>query len=620
MLNTHGSRRQYGSDAAPPIGDYGIIGDCRSAALISKHGSLDWLCWPWFDSPSLFGAILDIEKGGFWRISPTGEYTTTRRYLPGTNVLETTFKSETGTLRVTDCMPVYELDYEREHMIADREILRVIECSEGQVQLGGVFSPAPKYGKARPRWRQQDPLGIHVQFVGGALWLRSDLEWQVRDDHAVCSTVLRAGDRRYCSLVMMEHGPAVLSPLGESSDVALAQTIAWWRKWSERCEYRGPFRDEVTRSALALKLLNFAPSGAIVAAPSTSLPERVGGNLNWDYRFCWLRDASMTVTALFGLGYHDEAEAFIDWLLHSTNLTQPRLLVMYSVYGKPIKKENELKDWRGYRDSRPVRIGNDARNQLQLDVYGEVVSAAAQLDEYNKSIDHASARVLRGIGKYVREHWTMPDKGIWEPRVADQHHTHSKLMCWVAMNKLLQLEDAGLLENRDRRLIEAIRDKIRVAIKEQAWNEERQTYTAVFGGQEVDASLLLLAKHEFETADSERMRLTYKRITEELGTDSGLLYRYGDKLSPGEGAFGICSFWLAEYLALGGGTLQEAESEFRRLLSYSNDLGLYSEEIDPNMGTALGNFPQGFTHVGLINAALSLAERQAKQQDREQVA
>lgn len=564
--------------------------------------------------------MLDIEKGGFWRISPAGEYTTTRRYLPGTNVLETTFESETGTLRIIDCMPVYELDYERDHMIADREILRVVECSDGQVQLDGIFSPAPNYGKARTRWRQQNALGIHVQFVGGALWLRSDLEWQVRDDHAVCTAVLRAGDRRSCSLVMMEHGPAVLSPLGESSDIALAQTISWWTKWSEKCEYHGPFRNEVMRSALALKLLNFAPSGAIVAAPSTSLPERMGGNLNWDYRFCWLRDASMTVAALFGLGYHDEAEAFIDWLLHSTNLTQPRLLVMYSVYGKPVKKEKELKNWRGYRDSRPVRVGNGARNQLQLDVYGEVVSATAQLDEYNKSIDRASARVLRGIGKYVREHWTMPDKGIWEPRVADQHHTHSKLMCWVAMNKLLQLEDAGLLKHRDRKLIEEIRDKISVAIKEQGWNEERQTYTAVFGGEEVDASLLLLAKHEFEAAGSERMRLTYKRITEELGTDSGLIYRYGDKLSPGEGAFGICSFWLSEYLALGGGSLQEAESEFRRLLTYSNDLGLYSEEIDPKLGTALGNFPQGFTHVGLINAALSLAERRAKQQDREQVA
>jgi GH15 family glucan-1,4-alpha-glucosidase len=611
---------RYGSDVAPPIHDYGIIGDCRSAALISKHGSLDWLCWPWFDSPSLFGAILDVEKGGFWRIAPAGDFRISRRYLPGTNVLETTFETETGTLRLTDCMPVYEREYERNHMIPDREILRVVECTRGVVPLDAMFCPAPKYGTAKARWRNQGELGIHVQFVGGALWLRSDLEWQIQDDHANCRTLLHAGQRRYCSLVMMEHGPAVLSPLGESSDAALEQTIAWWTKWSELCEYGGPFRDEVVRSALALKLLNFAPSGAIIAAPSTSLPERVAGSLNWDYRYCWLRDASMTVSALFGLGYHDEAEAFIDWLLHSTNLTQPRLLVMYSVYGKPAKQEKELGYWRGYRNSRPVRVGNGARNQLQLDVYGEVISAAAQLDEYNKSIDRSSAKVLLGIGKYVREHWMTPDKGIWEPRVTDQHHTHSKLMCWVAMNKLLQLHDAGLLKNIDPHVMKQIRDEIRTAIMEKAWNEERQTYTAVFGGEDVDASLLLLAKFEFEQADSERMRLTYKRITEELGTGSGLLFRYRDKLSPGEGAFGICSFWLAEYLALGGGSLQEAEAEFRRLLTYSNDLGLYSEEIDPETGAALGNFPQGFTHVGLINAALTLAERRAKEIDRERVA
>jgi len=610
----------YGSEVVPPIGDYGIIGDCRSAALISRQGSLDWLCWPWFDSPSLFAAILDLEKGGFWRISSEGQYRTTRRYLPGTNVLETTFECETGTMRLIDCMPVYERDHERTHMLPDREVLRLIECTRGEVRLEAFFCPAPKYGRARTRWRQQKPLGIHVQFRGGALWLRSDLDWQIQDDHAECRQLLRSGERKYCSLVMMEHGPAVLSPLGESSDAALAQTIAWWRKWSERCQYQGPFRDSVVRSALALKLLNFAPSGAIVAAPSTSLPERIGGNLNWDYRFCWLRDASMTVSALFGLGYHDEAESFIDWLLYTTNLTQPRLLVMYTVYGKPIKKERELKDWMGYRNSRPVRIGNGARKQLQLDVYGEVIAAAALLDEYNKSIDQSSARILHGIGNYVREHWMMPDEGIWEPRLARAHHTHSKLMCWVAISKLLHLHDAGLLKNVDRENLKQVRDQIEAVIREKAWNQEHQTYTAILEGTEVDASLLLLAKYEFERADSERMQLTCKRILKEIAAGSGLLYRYRDKLSPGEGAFGICSFWLAEYLALGGGSLGEAELEFRRLLDYSNDLGLFDEEIDPATGGALGNFPQGFTHVGLINAALTLDERRAKNAEPEQAA
>ncbi|HVH89258.1 MAG TPA: glycoside hydrolase family 15 protein [Terriglobales bacterium] len=610
----------YGSDVAPPVGDYGIIGDCRSAALISKQGSLDWLCWPWFDSPSIFAAILDTENGGFWRLSTAGEYTAVRRYLPGTNVLETEFHTPTGSLRVTDCMPVYDTIYEQQNMVADREILRILECTSGEVRLNAVYAPAPKYAGCSCRWVTNKRLGIRVEFLGGALWLRSDLDWQVVGQRAICQSLMRAGERRYCSLVLMEHGPAVLSALGEWSDAALQQTIGWWQRWSTRCKYDGPYREQVVRSALALKLLNFAPSGAIVAAPTTSLPERVGGDLNWDYRYCWLRDASMTVSALFGLGYHDEAEAFIEWLLYSTNLTQPRLLAMYTVYGRRTPRETHFSRWRGYRNSRPVRIGNGARDQVQLDVYGEVISATAQLDEADKTIDRATARVLRGLAKYVGEHWAQPDKGIWEPRVADQHHTHSKLMCWVAVSALMELHDKGLLKGLDYKHVKQTQEEIRREIEQKAWNTERQTYTAIFGGDEVDAGLLLLAKQGFEQANSPRMRSTYQRIQEELGAGPGLIYRYRDGLSPGEGAFGICCFWAAEFLALGGGSLEEAETEFRRVLQYGNDLGLYGEEIDPKTGEVLGNFPQGFTHIGLINTALTLEERRAKSVGEDRVA
>ena len=600
----------YGHDVAPAIGDYGIIGDCRSAALISKGGSLDWLCWPWFDSPSIFAAILDIERGGFWRIAPAEDYRVTRRYIPGTNILETDFHCAGGTLRLTDCMPVYDQPYERRHLVPDREVLRRIECLAGEVNVRLIFAPRPKYGEGRSKWRQRFKLGVRVEFLGGALWLRSDLPLQMCDRYVESETVLRAGERRYCSMVMMEHGPALLSPLGEVSDRALQQTVSWWKAWSDRCEYVGPYRKQVLRSALLLKLLEFTPSGAIVAAPTSSLPERVGGDLNWDYRYCWLRDASMTVTGLFGLGYHDEAEAFIEWLLHSTRLTQPRLLVMYGVYGKPIHRERELDYMNGYRNSRPVRMGNDARQQIQMDVYGEVVSATAQLDEFNKIIDRSSARVLRGIGKYVHKHWTQPDKGIWEPRGDPKFHTHSLLMCWTAMDKLLRLCQNGLLKKLDLEAATHARDAIRRQIEERGWNESLQTYTAILGGQEVDASLLLLSKHEFAPADSARMKSTYKRIQEQLGAGSGLLYRYRDpEMSPGEGAFGICCFWAAEFLALGGGSLAEADAEFRKVLQYANDLGLFGEEIDPATGQVLGNFPQAFTHVGLINTALTLAER-----------
>jgi GH15 family glucan-1,4-alpha-glucosidase len=603
----------YGRDVAPRIDDYGIIGDCRSAALISRYGSLDWLCWPWFDSPSLFAAILDTEKGGFWRIAPAGEYSATRRYLPGTNVLETEFQTTAGKLRVLDCMPVYDSLYEQQHMVADRELLRVIECTEGEVRLDGVYAPAPKYGKCSCRWTHSRALGIRVEYRGGALWFRSDLDWHFADHHAVCNAVLRAGERKYCSMVFMEHGPAVLSALGAWSDASLEQTIAWWKRWSDRCAYEGAFRESVVRSALALKLLNFAPSGAIVAAPTASLPERISGNLNWDYRYCWLRDASMTATAFLGLGYQDEAEAFIEWLLHSTHLTQPRLSVMYSVYGLRAQQERELNEWKGYRGSRPVRVGNGARDQLQLDVYGEVISATAQVDESGKSFDRASAKVLRGLGKYVQKHWMLPDKGIWEPRTPDMHHTHSKLMCWVAMNQLLRLHDNGLLKDLDYDEVKQTRDEIRHEIETRGWNEELQTYTAIYDGKEVDSSLLLFPKHEFAPADSPRLQSTYARIREKLSAGPGLLYRYRDNLSPGEGAFGICCFWAAEFLALGGGTLDEAQEEFRRVLQYANDLGLYGEEIDPATGDILGNFPQGFTHIGLINTALTMAERQTRE-------
>jgi GH15 family glucan-1,4-alpha-glucosidase len=290
---------------------------------------------------------------------------------------------------------------------------------------------------------------------------------------------------------------------------------------------------------------------------------------------------------------------------------------MYGVYGKPIHRERELGYMTGYKNSRPVRMGNDARQQIQMDVYGEVVSATAQLDEFNKVIDRSGARVLRGIGKYVHQHWTQPDKGIWEPRGDPKFHTHSLLMCWTTMDKLLRLCQTGLLKKLDFEAVRSARDAIRRQIEERGWNESLQTYTAILDGQEVDASLLLLSKHEFAPADSPRMKSTYKRIQEQLGAGPGMLYRYRDpKMSPGEGAFGICCFWAAEYLALGGGSLEEADAEFQKVLQYSNDLGLFGEEIDPATGQVLGNFPQAFTHVGLINTALTLvkrAQREAKQ-------
>jgi GH15 family glucan-1,4-alpha-glucosidase len=597
--------------ATAKIQDYAVIGDGRSAALVSRDGSIDWLCWPRFDSPSLFGGLLDHQVGGAWGITPTEPARVVRWYIDGTNVLQARFHTSTGVLLLTDFMPVASEEEKRRVPWPEQELIRQVRCEQGEVEAQVHFDPRPNYGRARITIRDAGKLGLRVEMGSCLITLQSDIKLTPAAEGGVSTRVkLRAGESIAFSLTYAAEGPAVLPPLDDLVTRKLALTVAWWQRWAGRARYTGPYRDQVVRSALALKLMSYAPSGAIIAAPTTSLPECLGGDLNWDYRFCWLRDAAFTARALFGLGYEEEAEAFVSWTLHATRLTRPELRIIYDVFGESNPREAELPHLRGYAGSHPVRIGNAARDQLQLDVYGEVIEAVTHFVQRQGELDRETQKMLRHFGEYVCRHWHEPDNGIWEPRGERQHFTHSRLLCWVALDRLLEMHRRGRLRGIPVDTFTKHRDEIRKDIEVRAWSEKLECYTQVLGGNTFDATVLLLAFHGFDDASSSRMQRTYQRIQEKLGAGPGLLYRYEQSFESGEGAFALCSFWIAEFLARGGGSLEEAYRAFGQTAAYANDLGLFAEEINPKTGDALGNFPQAFTHVGLINAALSLAERE----------
>ena len=595
-------------EGVPKINDYGCVGDCRATALVSRYGSIEWLCWPRFDSPAIFSALLDREKGGQWSIRPGIRFRVERAYIRDTNVLKTEFITSSGRATLIDVMPVASENFKRQALVPDHEIVRQVSCSQGEIPIEIEFRPASNYGVDPVYIRACNRLGLRMDVGRGAYWLRSTFPLENHGDRATSRVELKAGDVVQFSFTYTEEGPAVLPALGEPAQAAVERSIAWWQSWVARSHYRGPYRDAVVRSALALKLLTYAPSGAIAAAATTSLPERIGASLNWDYRYCWLRDASLAIRVMLGLGYREEAESFLTWLLHATRLTQPELRVLYTVFGQIAPRERELWQLQGYSGSQPVRVGNDARHQMQLDIYGEVIDATAQYAEHAAGFDRTTQKVLLGLGKYVAQNWDCPDEGIWEPRSGRQNHTHSRLMCWTALDRLVALSDKGFLAGLPRNLFTRERDRIKHQIHTRAWNENLASYVSTLDGDDVDATLLRLAWYGFERADSDRMKKTYRKVCEQLSPGSNLLYRY--RRNPPEGAFGVCGFWSVEHLALGGGTLDEAHRVFRQLLSYQNDLGLFAEEIDPGTGEALGNFPQAFTHVGLLSAALTLAEQE----------
>jgi GH15 family glucan-1,4-alpha-glucosidase len=579
---------------------------------VSRHGSVDWLCWPRFDSPSLFAAILDGDNGGCWSITPTALFRARRSYAGRSNVLVTVFETPDGEARLTDLMPVYAEDDKRRLPVPEHELLRVVECTRGSVELEVTYRPRPNYARKRIKLRQTRALGLRLEDARRLYTLRaSHPPALVGPADAQGRFVLRAGERATFSLTFDHDAPATFPPLGDEAQARIERSVRWWTNWADRCVYQGPYRDAVIRSALALKLLSYAPSGAIVAAPTTSLPERIGGDLNWDYRYCWVRDASLTVRSLCDIGYEDDAGAFTSWLLHTTRLTRPEVRVLYDVYGENPKREEVLPNLTGYHGSRPVRIRNAASTQLQLDSYGEVIDAVADMCRRGAHLDGETQAMLADIGNYVATHWHLPDQGIWEPRHHPQHHTHSRVLCWVALDRLLRMHAAGSLDRLQVDKLETHRAHIVEDVEINAWNPRIGSYVRVLGGDEVDAGLLLLGWYGFSRPHDPRMRSTYTRIVERLGAGRSLLYRNEEKRAEGEAAFGICSMWAVEYLASGGGTLRDAEELFQQFLPFANDLGLYAEEVDPATGAPLGNFPQAFTHVGLISAALALEERRA---------
>ena len=571
---------------------------------MSKTGSIDWCCLPRFDSASVFGRILDWERGGYCAITPSAPSESSREYVDGTLVLATTFRVEGGEARLTDCFTTRRGGATEPY----RQLLRIIDGVRGRVSFTVEIRPRFDYGEIEP-WLRRHDLRL-FSAVGGndALVISSDKALGVDAGHDLTGTVtVRAGERVRLSIVAARpeqvDGEAPLPPDAEEHDRRLDSTIEWWRRWSSKARAAGPDRDAVVRSAVVLKALMHAPTGAFVAAPTTSLPEQRAGTRNWDYRFSWIRDSQFTVRSLVELGCHDEADGFRRFVERSAAGSADALQVAYGVGGERRLTEFTLDGLEGYRQAKPVRIGNAASKQLQLDVYGELLELAWRWHQLGRSPDDDYWRFLRSLVDTAARRWTERDRGIWETRGQPRHFVHSKVMCWVALDRGVRL--ARECERRaTTRQWAHVRDEIRRAVETKGYRRRRGTFVQAFGTDRVDAALLLLPTVEFVAFDDERMVRTVDAVRDQLG-DGGLLRRNGS--NPKEGAFLAASFWLAECLARQD-RLDEAREVFDAAMATTNDVGLFAEEYDTAHGEPTGNFPQGLTHLSHISAAVALGE------------
>jgi GH15 family glucan-1,4-alpha-glucosidase len=589
-----------------PIGDYAAIGDGRTVALVARDASLDWLCLPDLDSPSVFAAILDGDRGGRFTLRPEDEAQVQRRYVPDTNVLETTFTTTDGVVRITDA-----LSLPGSGLGPTRELIRRVDCLAGRVRMQWRVTPAFGYGEVTPRIERRGRIPVAT----GARDAIAVCSWEAGepqiDDRAIFGRFEAQAPGSALIALSAAHQEPLVFPTREDVEKRLEATTSFWRRWVAQRRYDGPWRDAVIRSALALKLLFYAPSGAIAAAATTSLPEEIGGERNWDYRFCWVRDAAFTLEALLHLGCPGEGEAFFWWLLHASQLTNPRLQVLYRLDGAESAAERTL-DLHGYRGSRPVRVGNEAASQTQLDIYGNLLHTALIYVEGGGRLDRETGRRLAGVADLVCRIWREPDSGIWEVRSEPAHFTHSKMMCWVALDRALGLSRAGHIPSRHASTWQREALAIRDFIETRCWSQRAGSYTRQAGGDELDASLLVAVVLGYESPDPGRLTATVEAVRRDLGLGP-LLSRYRglDGVGGTEGAFLCCSFWLASALARIG-QVDEAGELMDELLTLANDVGLYAEEVDPDTKEPLGNVPQALVHLALINAAVAITKARGR--------
>jgi GH15 family glucan-1,4-alpha-glucosidase len=581
------------------IEEYALIGDSRTAALVSKRGSIDWLCLPQFDSPSCFNRLLDHWRGGHFTITPVRPSSVRRSYNDTTAVLLTEFQTDDGVVSITDCMPVLPQAETSTRLLPFRSVLRSIEGLEGSVEMEIVVKPRPDHGRLIPTFHERGRAGYCVDLGNRLFHVASDLPLTIQPGELNGRVLVEAGARHVLWFAYCEDAPAVY-PLPSEAQSVIDETIQVWKQWAKACSYDGPYRQSVIRSALTLKLLSFAPSGAIVAAPTTSLPEVIGGD-----RYCWLRDASYTADVFSRIGYSAEATAFMRWLMHATALTYPSLKVLYDVYGEASLFQADVEYLEGYQGSHPVRTGNQAAEQFQLDVYGEVLDGVWTCVRAGHDLDREMRQRVLRMADLVGSTWALPDHGIWEIPDARRHYIHSKVMSWVALDRAEQI--VGRLGIKaDTQPWQAAKDAIRRTVFEDGYSSKLGSFVQSLGSEEVDATALTFVGVGFIDPQDPRAAATIRAVRAGLG-HGDLLYRYRghDGLTGTEGAFLPCSFWLVEALAAIG-QREEARQLFERVQKLANDIGLYSEEMDPVTGRMLGNFPQALTHLTHIAAALRL--------------